>query len=509
MNTFDSGLRGIWRAGMVLMAAAAMVGFSSPASAYVLQTSACSSGQKWDTSRPVKVRLLGDSVSDYLNTRGGGATLTDLVRLDADVKAVIALYNAIPGSSLVLELESGITGDSDLGPPSAENYGTQTIVIGFTNSQLSSSPSAEAWMSPNGADGCTRTRAHISFRKTFNWIFGPPDSNDANGRAFYTAAQPKIGSSSPRTFLGILTHEMGHAVGLAHPDNNYAVLAQNFRTWFRGPDHILRTRLLPDDTAGVLALYPKAGVTRPLDISATATWYKSAAAQFKECTTQIANVDAATQALSEATGLPIDEDFPADAIFKGEYADLFEALENAQEALRACEDSKNAAQLVYCMVSSRGDKWADPLQGANAFCGVNNSTSSAYPPVTASVCPGGYVQLRYSLNNHTSLKDVLVKAEVWFSKDKQLNAMDGSDTKSPDIREFTLKAASSASIGAMFRLPASTPSGDTFYVFVRAMPYDTKTGASLWNSDIEPWNNATMMRHTIKADSGVCIGSAE
>jgi hypothetical protein len=365
MKTFDNGLRAIWRAGMVLMAASAMVSISSPASAYVLQqTSNCSPGQKWDTSRPVKVRLLGDSALDYLNTRGGGSTLTDLVRLDADLKAVIALYNAIPGSSLVLELESGISGDSDLGTPSAENYGSQTIVIGFTNRQLAGSPSAEAWMSPNPADGCMRTRAHISFRKTFNWIVGPPDSNDADGRACYSAAQPKkIGSSSPRTFLGILTHEMGHAVGLSHPDNSYAVLAQNFRTWFRGPNHILRTRLLRDDTAGILALYPEPGVSKPLDISATATWYKSAAQQFQSCTTQNAKVDAAAAALAKATGLPIDADFPADAIFKGEHADLFQALEDAQEALRACQDGKNAAQLVYCKVSSRGDKWAEPPSG--------------------------------------------------------------------------------------------------------------------------------------------------
>jgi hypothetical protein len=468
------------------------------------ETATCKPGQKWDTSRPVKVRLLGDSALDYLNTRGGGSTFTDLVRLDADLKAVIALYNAIPGSSLMLELESGITGDSDLGGPGRENYGTQTIVIGFTSSQAAGAPSAEAWMSPNPSDGCTRTRAHISFRKDFNWIFGPPDSNDVDGRAFYTAAQPnKIGSSSPRTFLGILTHEMGHAVGLAHPDDSYAVMAQSFRTWFRGPSHILRTRLLPDDTAGILALYGRAGVSKPLDISATATWYKSAEQQFKSCTTPINQVNAAAQALRKASGLPIDADFPADAIFKGEYADLFQALANAQEALRACEDSKNAMQLVYCKVSSRGDDWADRLKDDDVFCGVNN-TNSSYPPVAARVCPGAYVQLRYSLNNHTSLKDVLVKSEVWFSKDTQLNAMDGSDTKSPDIREFTIRVADSATIGQMFRLPANTPSGDTLYVFVRAIPYDVITGTSLWNSDVEPWNNATMMRHTIKADSGVC-----
>jgi Matrixin len=505
MIMFNNSVKTMRRALMSMTAAAAMVGVATPASAYVLQqTATCKPGQKWDTSRPVKVCLLGDSALDYLNTRGCGSTFTDLVRLDADVKAVIALYNAIPGSSLELELESGITGDSDLGGPAGENYGTQTIVIGFTSSQAAGAPGAEAWMSPNPSDGCTRTRAHISSRKDFNWIFGPPDSNDVDGRAFYSTAQPnKIGSSSPRTFLGILTHEMGHAVGLAHPDDSYAVMAQNFRTWFRGPNHILKTRLLPDDTAGILALYLKAGVSRPLDLSATATWYKSAEQQFNTCTTQIAQVNAAARAVSEATGVPVDADFPADKIFKGEYAELFQALANAQDALRACEDSKNAMQLAYCKISSRGDDWADRVKGDAVFCAVNKA-GTAYPPVSQKVCPSGYIQLRYSLNNHTSLKDVLVKSEVWFSKDKLLSAMDGSDTKSPDIREFTVKAADSATIGQNFRLPAGIASGETLYVFVRAIPYDMKTGANLFDSDIEPWNNATMMRQAIKVDSAVC-----
>ena len=503
MMTFDIGLKSIRRVLMSMTAVAALVGLATPASAYVLQqTATCNPGQKWDASRPVKVRLLGDSVADYLNTRDGGSTFSDLVRLDADLKAVVALYNAIPGSSLELVLESGITGDNDLGSPSAENYGSQTIVIGFTKSTLGTTD-AEAWMSPNPSDGCTRTRAHISFRKDLRWIFGPPDSNDVDGRSFYTAAQPPIGSSTAITFLGILTHEMGHALGLAHPDDSYAVMAQNFRTWFRGPDHILKTRLLPDDTAGILALYPKAGVTRPLDISATATWYKSAEQQFATCTTQIAQVNAAARAVSEATGVPVDADFPADKIFKGEYADLFQALANAQEALRVCEDSKNAMQLAYCKVSSRGDDWADRVKGTSVFCAVNKA-GTTYPPVSEKVCPGGYVQLRYSLNNHTSLKDVLVKSEAWFSTDKQLNAMDGSDKKSPDVREFTVKAADSATIGNNFRLPASISSGQTLFVFVRAIPYDVKTGANLFDNDIEPWNNATMMRHAIKVDSAAC-----
>ena len=219
---------------------------------------------------------------------------------------------------------------------SDENYGTQTIVIGFTDGVAASSATAEAWAHGDPKDGCTRTRAHIPFRKDYNWIFGPPDTTAVDGRSFYTAAQPsKVGSSSPRTFLGILTHEMGHAVGLAHPDNNYAVMAQSFRTWFRGANHILRTRLLPDDTAGILALYGKTGVSKPLDISVTTSWYKSAEAQFNTCTTQIANVNAAARAVSEATGVPIGATIPGRGHLQGRVCrSVPGARERAERAAR-------------------------------------------------------------------------------------------------------------------------------------------------------------------------------
>ena len=118
---------GSMRGCLILLAAAvATVGSATPASAYLLyKTSSCTPGLKWDSSRPVKVRLLGDSVANYLNNVRTGSTLIDLARLDADVRAVIDLYNAIPGSSLTLDFDSGITGDSDLGEPEDENYGTQ------------------------------------------------------------------------------------------------------------------------------------------------------------------------------------------------------------------------------------------------------------------------------------------------------------------------------------------------------------------------------------------------
>jgi hypothetical protein len=490
---------------LTLLAAAGMLTCAMPvAQAYILKkTDTCKPGQRWDTSRPVKLRVVGDSAFDYFKQRGNAPTLTDLARLDQDVKAVIALYNAIPGSKLVLEQDTGITGDSSLSTASNENWGTQTIMIGFTNEVANTSATAEAWTTGNPDDGCTRTRAHIQFRKDFYWIFGPPETTDVDGRSFTTAEQVPPAKAKTRTFLGILTHEMGHALGLEHPDDDYAVMAQSFRTWVRTKDDTLRTRLMPDDTRGILALYGTAGVTPPLDISVTNSWYKPAKASFDACTTQIAAVDAAAQALSKATGLPITGQFPAGGIFKGEYAELFIALANAQDALQACEDSKNAIQVDNCAVSSRADDWADLLSGVNAFCGVNTK-GSTYPKVSDEICPGKQIQVRYTLNNHTSLREVLVKSEVWFSTDTRLNAFKGSDIKSPDVRDYTLKAATSASIGQVFRVPDTVPQEKTLYVFVRAVPHDQTTGTSLWDADVDPWNNAIMVRHGITVSQAAC-----
>lgn len=502
----------------VLIRLAAVVGtvvLSAPASAFVTYKAAsCSPGQRWDTSRPVKVRLLAPSYFDYLEkfkARGGTTGLADLARIDRDIKAVIELYNAIPGSSLVLEHDTGLVSDSNLDEPDQDNFGTQTIVIGFTDGVAKGSSTAEAWAPGDSQDGCTRTRAHILFRKDFNWTFGPPDTTDVDGRHFSTAEQPRLKNPAdptktvkPRSFLGILTHEMGHAVGLGHPDNNYAVMAQGFRTWFRGPDHVLRTRLLPDDTAGILALYGKSAARTHVDVSVTNSWYKSAEAQYSSCSAEIAQVNAAARAISKATGLPVDGQFPAGVIIKGEHAGLFAELERAQDALRGCEDRKNAMQVDNCRVSSRGDTWAGQLTGVDAFCGVNDRTGSAHATVSEKVCPGRQVQLRYTLNNHSMYRDALVKSEVWFSRDTALNARDGSDVQSPDIREVTIKSGASANIGQVFRLPASASKGSTLYVFVRAVPYDPQTGASLWSSDADQWNNAIMVRKSITVDPGPC-----
>ena len=124
-------------------------------------------------------------------------------------------------------------------------------------------------------------------------------------------------------------------------------------------------------------------------------------------------------------------------------------------------------------------------------------------PRSPKVCPASRFSFVDTLNNHTKLREVLVKAEVWFSSDMTLNTTDGNDVQSPDIREFTLPAASSKPVGNVFRLPAKVPAdvkGQT-YVFVRAVPYEPQTDASLLDTEFDQMNNAVMTPDVVKVEA--------
>ena len=503
----------------VCLAAAGVAGDDRPAGAYQLYKQGkcwpASAGQKWDTSRPIKVRLLSDSAWDWIAMRVQPATAADWTRLLDDIAAVVELYNSVPGSGLRLEFDpfDPIGGDKNLNFPKVDDFGDQTIVIGFTDEVAASSATAEAFapaISDSG-DDCKLTRAHVMFRKTFtnsmdnvrtyNWIFGPPDTTDVHGRAFWTADQPWVaGASNPRSFLGILTHEMGHALGLGHPNENYAIMAQGFRTWFRGPDHVLRTRLLPDDMAGLIALYGDGSDRDRLDISATNTWYERGDLR-ADCSTE----EAAVARLEREIG-QLEASFPGSQgagshAFLEELAALVAEHIDAQDDLQSCRDSEAAGQTQNCKVSSRGDRWVHRSE-EEVFCGANDAIGSA--PVGDRVCPGSMMQLRYTLNNHSLARDVLAKAEVWLSPTSQLDVRSASVLKSPDVREFTVSALDSSTIGQNFRMPAGAQDGQAYEVFVRVVPYDPASGADLWSKDLDKWNNAIMLRSGVTASSAAC-----
>ena len=532
MNANRNWVRPLRNTLLPVVGIAAFLGSAAPASAFLpIDVGNCHAGQTWDVAHPVKVRLLKDSVSDYAQSLGASAEDTREA-MNSDIDAVIKLYNSVAGSRLVLERDDPITGDKNLQSTDTDNFGNQTIVIGFTNEALDADKTAEA-RTDIDANSCTTKRVHIRFRKNdvnnnrpFFWVFDPPDSYACHGgdcRSFFTRNQPQPSQDvSARTFLGILTHEMGHAVGLAHPDDNYAVMAQSSRTWFRGKDEVLHTKLLPDDVAGVLALYGGPPVVVPLDISVTNTWYLSKDVQFPTaCKAQIVAANKAQDALAEATGTSTDrmvaqQSSGGDGGSQSTVQDnsqLTQALTDALHAEQACKDGLNADQVEQCLVSSRADGWSDysvvhkNTKGDRVidFC-ATNADHSTFPKVSNTICPSQQLQLRYTLNNHTSLREVMIKTEVWFSSDRTLNTGDGDDVQSPDVRDFTLPAASSAPIGEYFRLPAKVPAnaqGETF-VFVRAVPFDLETSRSVLDTEADQWNNAVMIPDSIKVSATCC-----
>lgn len=472
------------------------LGLAQPSAAYRLDgTASCPSGKKWDISTPVGVKLLSDSFTDYVLTRNLPGGLTKLAQAIEDIEAVIEVFNAIPGSGLRLVHAGGITGDRNLEEPDDDVYEAQTIVIGFTDLRRKGTPTAEAWAARESAEGCIYSRRHLMFRKDFDWTFGPPETTDVHGRSFGEG-------TDPISFRAILTHELGHALGLNHPQDDYAVMAQNFVTWLRGPGHLLRTQLLPDDIAGLLALYGTGAIRTHLDVSVTNSWVKTAA-QKAQCDSEEAAIRALDQQITQQQAILEHLQGAGRQAALAQLVRIEASLSDAQQALESCRDRGGASQVQNCKVSSRGDSWAGLTVGP-MLCGVNRANGSSYPPVGRSVCPGGQLQLRYTLNSHGRFRDALVKSEVWLSRDTTLNLRQGRHRKSPDVREFTLRAGTSATLGQVFRLPADAVDGETYWVFVRAVPHDPETGRSLWTSDADRWNNAIMLRSSITVSTEAC-----
>jgi len=417
------------------LAAAVLAIGSHSAFAYKLYTGGgCTSGKKWDTSTPVQVKLLYDSFIAYEDAKGNNDFYTrtsDLLNLVTDMSEVIDEYNSIYGIDIRLELGLSIMGDDNL--DDSDDFGDHTIVVGFTD-ETSDNP---AW-TPTTDDGrCTYLQTHLFVNKKYTWNFGVPADLTVDGKY----------SGGAYFFRSILLHEMGHALGLNHPETGYAVMDHGTKVWTRGKDDTLRVELLPDDIAGLRALYGNGG-PREFDISVTNTWY-----------------------------LPATE-YP--------------------------DDNANAAhQINICTVSSRGDDYFDPTgTEETGFCGVNFATGSKYPPVSNRVCPGKDLQIRYALNNRSD-QTVTTEEQVWLSLDDDLEVNGAAmDIKLTQTRSWTL-VPGSAKIGRHYTVDAGTADGE-YRVYVRVVPFDATTGASLWSNDTDQWNNSTRVPGTIVVDSAAC-----
>jgi hypothetical protein len=385
-----------------LTTAAIAIG-SHSAFAYKLYTGGgCTSGKKWNTSTPVQVKLLYDSFIAYEDGKGINDFFTrtsDLLNLLNDVNEVVDEYNSAYGIDIRLEVGTAITGDDNL--DDSDDFGDHTIVIGFTD-EANDNP---AWTPTTDDGSCTYLQTHLFVNKKYTWNFGVPADLTVDGKY----------SGGAYFFRSILLHEMGHALGLSHPETGYAVMDHGTKVWTRGKDDTLRVELLPDDIAGLRALYGNGGL-REFDISVTNTWY-----------------------------LP-ETEYPTDAA---------------------------AHQINICTVSSRGDDYFEPT-GTNetGLCGVNFDTGSKYPPVSDHVCPGKDLQIRYALNNRSD-QTVTTEEQVWLSADDDLEvngaAMD-SNSRRPRAGRSSPAAPGSAVTTPSMPAPRMARTASTFGWFHTTPP---------------------------------------
>jgi hypothetical protein len=465
--------------------------------------SICSPGAKWDTAKPVKVRLLVDSFVDYWQQKKLDNPAAGLVDLVEDIEAVIAEYNAISGIDLVLEADTHLFDDDNLDPYAIDDFENQTIVIGFTDADATD----PAWASHHPNDVCTYTESHIYFRKfraeekDNRWVLGAPTTTDVNGKDLPDGI----------SFRALLLHEMGHAVGLAHPETGYAVMDHGTKAWTRGPKDMPQMELLPDDIKGLRALYGNGGANN-FDVSLTNTWYLSAEerTQFNaKHNIRHTGCDSIEDALVDLRAKRQDVLDALPSLQGPGLQFALESLENIDTDIAGEEDNlwecryreNEAAQIQNCKVSSRGDAYA-PREDEVVYCGVN-LTPSAFDEVGTLVCPGHHLQLRYTINNKSD-QTLDIEEQVWLSVDAALEVSGAAaDLKSPDTRQWRIDPEDSVSIGRVFRVPATAPDGN-YRVYARAVPYSTATGLSLWSQDEDQWNNSILVRSWIVVNAAVC-----
>ncbi|MEQ8277787.1 MAG: matrixin family metalloprotease [Deltaproteobacteria bacterium] len=253
-----------------------------------------------------------------------------------------------------------------------------------------------------------------------------------------------IGFPGGSSFRAILLHEIGHTLGLAHAKENLSVMAYGVDAWTRGANEVPRAELFPDDLLGLQVTYEAANPTSAIDLTVSNTWFETAA-----------------------------------------------------------EAGTNKAKQVYnCKVSPRFDTYADIHAGA-VYCGVDPSLpAGAFPIGGYEVCAGDYVQVRYTLNNRSTI-NLITEEQLWFSED-QVFEVNGAaaDLQSPDTRTFDVPPMSSKIIGRVFRVPAGTPDG-TYNVYARVKPM-TGSGVDLLPFDVDIPNNSIRLFGEIVVDASAC-----
>jgi hypothetical protein len=240
-------------AGGLCLAASLMMLPNDASAARFFNPNTCAPGRNWATNGTVAVRL-------HLPSMEAVFSPAERVAIAADIQYVIDQVNGVSGSELELDFGVGLTSPTDFDPK--VDIFVNTIVIGFVDKPNR----APAWMDGGTSQPCDFTHNNIAFNTDKGWRFGTPEDQGRanpwmNGRTF----------KGDFMFRAILLHEMGHAIGLHHPNNKYAVMDHGEKSWTNGSGDV-EMRYLPDDRVGLRTLYPGPG-QEAVDVTVTDTWF--------------------------------------------------------------------------------------------------------------------------------------------------------------------------------------------------------------------------------------------
>ncbi len=159
-----------------------------------------------------------------------------------------------------------------------DDFGDQTIVIGFTGLPNQRSPHAEAWTNASKEGDCNIKRVHLVFRQGCELVLRPPPKHECHRQPAFLQSSTSANTGSRGTAAYISWH--------SHPRNG-------LRRWSRAscgglhsdgpggsrpgtapPNHIVRLQLLPDDMAGLFELYGTSLLGKHQDISVSTRWLR-------------------------------------------------------------------------------------------------------------------------------------------------------------------------------------------------------------------------------------------
>ncbi|MDB4933903.1 MAG: hypothetical protein JWP87_875 [Labilithrix sp.] len=117
-----------------------------------------------------------------------------------------------------------------------------------------------------------RPRTLPRSRPTIASEFGPPrpavlapeqKRNSHNLGRFRVDCRQKFGPARPWGTVPVITHEVGHYIGIAHSREPQAIMAESYCNLDNRCEKgkVAARRLAPDDIAAVCALYPPDGAT--------------------------------------------------------------------------------------------------------------------------------------------------------------------------------------------------------------------------------------------------------